>query len=304
MPALIGIGGLLVSMLAVLPAAAASASPAGPTGSASPAWHTRICSGTTKHPGTLSGLYLNAIVHGVCIVNRGPALIQDDLIVTRNSAVVAVFGRRNSHLWVGNNLLVGHGGSVIMGCESKVLGGNPIFPCVDDPHQGHPTLSSHEVVVGSILADHPLGLVVHGSWIGHDVRQFAGGGGLNCKPQGIFIKFGSPVYSDYEDNWIGGSVWVRHLHSCWFGALRNWVGVSMTISKNRMADPDAMEVVSNVVQRDLTCFRNKPAAQFGDSHGMPNRVGLHAFFECGFRVVLPNPAGQHKHFSHISVHLH
>ena len=304
MPALIGIGGLLVSLLAFAPAITASAAPAGTTGSASPAWQTRICRGTAKQPGTLAGLYLNAIVDGVCIVNRGPALIQDDLIITRNSAVVAVFGRRHSRIWVGNNILVRPGGSVIMGCEPKRLSGNPIFPCVDDPHPGHPTLSSHEVVVGSILADRALGVVVHNSWIGHDVREFAGGGGLNCRPTGIFIKFGSPVYSDYEDNWIGGSMWVRHLHSCWFGALRNWVGTSMTISENRMGDPDAMEVVTNVVGRDLTCFRNQPAAQFGDSQGNPNRVGLHAFFECGFRVVLPNPAGQHKHFSHISVHLH
>jgi len=292
---LLGIGGLLFSLLAIVPAT---------TAAASPAWHTRVCSGTVKRPGTLHGLYWNAIVHGVCAVDRGPALIQHDLIITHNSAVVAVFGRRHSHLAVGNNILVGRGGSLIMGCEWKRIHGRPIFPCVDDPHPGHPTLSSRELVRGDIIAIHALGVVVHNSAIGHDIVQLTGGGGVTCKPVGIFVRFGSPVYSDYEDNLIGGSVWVKSLRSCWFGAIRNWVGGSMTISRNRMADPDAMEVTTNVVLQDLTCYRNRHRVQFGDGHGRPNRVGRHAFYECGFHVILPNPAHQHKHFSHISVHLH
>jgi len=292
---LVSISGLLVSLLALVPAT---------TASAAPAWHTRVCWGTAKRPGTLAGAYWDAIVHGVCAVDRGPVLIQHDLIITRNSAVVAVFGRRHSHLWVGDNILVGRGGSLIMGCETKVNHGNPIFPCADDRHPGHPTLYSHEVVVGSLIAYRALGVVVHNSWIGHDIVEIGGGGGVSCKPAGIFIRFASPVYSDYEDNWVGGSMWVKDLRSCWFGAIRNWVGGSITVSKNRMADPDAMEVTTNVVRHDLTCWRNVPAVQFGDGHGYPNQVGLHAYFECGFHVVLPNPAHQHKHYSHISVPLH
>lgn len=294
-PSLIGIGGLLFGLLAVIPAT---------TASAAPAWHTRVCSGSAKRPGTLSGLYLNAIVHGVCVVNRGPALIQNDLIITRNAAVVAAYGGRHSHLWVGNNILVSPGGSLIMGCESRRRQGSATFPCLNDPHQGRPTLSSRSTVRGNVIARNALGIVVHNSWIGHSVVQIGGGAGTTCTPKGIFAKFGQPVYSDYEDNWIGGNLFVRGLRSCWFGALRNWVGVSATFSRNKMADPDAMEVVSNVVIRDLACLRNRPAVQFGDSHGRSNRVGLHAFFQCGFHVIRPNPAGQHHHFDHISVHLH
>jgi hypothetical protein len=256
-----------------------------------------------KHPGTLAGTFWDVNVRGVCFVRRGPAIVRNDLNITRNSALVAIFGRRNSRLWVGNNLTVSRGGSLLMGCEWKRVHGSPVFPCADDPHPGHPTLSSHEVVIGSLIASGALGLVVHNSWIGHSVIQVGGGGGVNCRPSGIFRKLGSPVYSDYEDNWVGGDVWVKDLRSCWFGAIRNWVGHSMTISRNRMADPDAMEVTTNVVVHDLTCYRNRHKVQFGDGHGSPNRVGMHAFFECGFHTVLPNPAGQHKHFSHISVHL-
>ena len=57
-------------------------------------------------------------------------------------------------------------------------------------------------------------------------------------------------------------------------------------------------------QSVVSTWRNVPAVQFGDGHGYPNQVGLHAYFECGFHVVLPNPAHQHKHYSHISVPLH
>src|SRR6266568_3600448 len=79
---------------------------------------------------------------------------------------------------------------------------------------------------------------------------------------------------------------------------------SSAVSRNKMKDPDEMEVVTNIVRQDLTCWRNSPKVQFGDSHGHPNRVGLHAFFECGFHRIIPNPSGQHVHFAHVSVHLH
>ncbi len=292
---LIGLAGLLVSLLAIGPATAASAAPA---------WSTHICAGTAHRPGHLSGIHWNVVVKGVCLVNRGPAVIQHNLIISHRAALVAVFGRHHSRLLVEGNIIVRHRGSLIMGCEWKLFHGHPISPCADDPHPGHPTLSSREIVRGHLVAIGALGVVVHNSWIGHDVVELGGGGGVSCKPAGIFMKFGSPVYSDYEDSWIGGSVWVRYLRSCWFGAIRNWVGGSMTVSRNRMADPDAMEVTTNIVLHDLTCFRNRHRVQFGDGHGLPNRVGLHAFFECGFHVILPNPAGQHTHFSHISVHLH
>jgi hypothetical protein len=144
---------------------------------------------------------------------------------------------------------------------------------------------------------------VHNSWFGRNIVQLGGGGGLTCKPQGVFKHFHSPVYSDYEDSWIGGSLVVKHLHSCWLGVIRNWIGHSAVVSHNKMKDPDANEVVTNVVHQNLICFGNRPKVQFGDSHGKPNRVGGHALGECSFRRLVPNPAGQHHHFSHISVRL-
>ena len=287
-PAAIAAAGTLVSMLALGPAT---------TAVAAPTWRTHVCHGTPRHPGELTGLNLDVIVRGVCLVRRGPVAVSRNVILTRNSALIAAYGRHDSRLNIAGNIFVHKGATLILGCEPKA------FPCLDDPHPKRPTLASHSTVDGSLIATRALGVVVHNSWFGDNIIQLGGGGGVTCKPSGPFAHFHSPVYSDYEDNWIGGSIWVKFLNTCWIGVIRNWVGVDAKVSRNKAADPDAMEVVTNTVHRDLTCWNDKPKVQFGDSRGLPNRVGLHAFLECSFRRILPNPSGQHVHFSHISVHL-
>ncbi len=196
------------------------------------------------------------------------------------------------------NIFVKPGGTLILGCEAAHS------PCLDDPHPKRPSLNSHSTVFGSIVGNHALGIVVHNSSIEHSIDQSRGGGGTTCKPRGVFKHLHSPAFSDYEDSFIRGTLVVRHLHTCWLGVIRNFVASSVTVSSNRMADPDATEIVTNIVLRNLICFNNKPKAQFGDSHGRPNRVGRHALFECSFHRLVPNPAGQHHHFEHISIHLH
>jgi hypothetical protein len=150
--------------------------------------------------------------------------------------------------------------------------------------------------------------VVHNSSIGRNVDEIGGGGGLTCAPKGPFKLFGSPVYSDYEDTQVGGSLRIIGLHSCWLGALRNSVGVDLTVHRNKMRDPDAMEVNSNWVGKDISCLANRPKVQFGDGDGKSNAVAGRAFGECSFRVVLPDPAPEaHLHvrvrWKHISVRI-
>lgn len=290
LPVAIATAATLLSLVAWAPASSAA--------TAARVHHRHVCGGTFARPGVLSGRYWDVVVHGVCVVNHGPAYVRHSIVITHNAALLAAFGRHHSRLAVGGSIYVHQGGTLVLGCEPSA------FPCFDDPHPKKPSLSSHEIVGGSVIATRALGVVMHNTSVLRNVIQYAGGGGLTCHPTGIFTHFGSPVYSAYEDNMIGGSIWVRDLRSCWFGAIRNRIGRSATFSSITLADPDAMEVVSNVVLRDLTCWRNHPRVQFGDSHGTPNRVGMHAYFECGFHVILPNPAHQNKHFSHISVHLH
>jgi hypothetical protein len=224
-------------------------------------------------------------------------LVQRNIWVDRESVLLAAFARHHSRLVVGRNVFVKKNATLLLGCEAKH------FACLDDS-QKHPRLNSHSTVFGSLLGDRALGIVVHNSSIEHSVSQIKGGGGMTCKPHGIFKAFKSPVYSDYEDNFIRGDLHVSGLHSCWFGTIRNFIASSARLGSNRLADPDGNEIVSNVVLLNLLCFNNSPKAQFGDSHGKPNRVGRHALGECGFRVLRPNPAGQHHHFEHISVPLH
>jgi hypothetical protein len=294
-PTLMGISGLLISAFALAPATSAVAAPT---------WPTHICAGTPKHPGTLSGTHWNVLVRGICNVDKGPAVVLNNLVVGRNSVLLAAYGRHKSRLWVGHDIIVTRSAVAILGCLSKKYLGHPIFPCLDDPHPGHPTLKSHEIIIGDVIGEKALGIVMHNSWVGHDVIQKGGGGGFTCTPVGFFKAIGSPAYSDYENNQVVGSMFIRSLRTCWLGVIRDWVGNSVTVSRNKAADPDAMEVTSNVVLRNLTCFKNSPAVQFGDGHGFANRVGLHALFQCGFNVLLPNPVGQNHHFEHISVHLH
>jgi hypothetical protein len=286
--AAIATAGTLLGLLAIGPVTSADAAPT---------W-THVCQGTVKNPGHVPAANLNIIVRGVCFINRGPVFAARNVIVTPHSTLVAAFARHGSRLVVARNIFVDKGGTLLLGCEPEH------FTCVDDPHPKKPTLSSHSHVGGSLIAIGALGVVVHASWFGHNIVELGGGGGLTCTPQGPFAVFKSPVYSDYEDTWVGGSMVIKHLRSCWLGALRDNIAASATVSSNKMADPDAMEINTNVVHRDLTCWNNRPKVQFGDSHGMPNRVGLHAFLECSFKRLVPNPAGQHKHFEHISVHLH
>ena len=248
------------------------------------------CSGSARQPGVLAGSYSDVVVRGVCAVNSGSAYVQRDLVVAPGATLLAAFARDrstrggSSSLTVGGSLTVLRGGTLILGCEAAH------FACIDDPNQKNPTLNSSSSVGGNLIARHALGIVVHASTIGTNVVERGGGGGVSCTPKGIFAAFKSPVYSDYEDNLVGGNLTVTGLRSCWFGALRNNLRNSALVAGNTVADPDAMEVVSNTVRRSLSCLGNRPAVQYGDSVGTPNVVRRWATGECGFNVLQPNPA--------------
>ena len=278
--------GTLISTLAVAPLTSASASSTAPT------WRNHVCHGTLRHPGELIGLNRNVIVRGLCLVRRGPVAVSQNVIVTRGSALLAVFGRHNTHMSVAGSIIVHRGGTLLLGCNPKSM------PCSDGKK-----LTSRDRVGGSIVGLAALGLDIHSTWVGHSISTSGGGGGLTCKPQGIFKFHHSPAFTAIENNWVGGGIFVKNLRTCWIGVIRNWTGDSVHIVKNKGADPDAMEIVSNTVHGNLICWKNNPKVQFGDSRGTPNRVGRRARLECSFHKILPNPSGQHVHFSHISVKL-
>ena len=123
---------------------------AGATAAVAPAAGPHICSGTFHKPGLLKGRYgQGVIVKGVCAVKTGKAHVLGTLTVTNGSALGAVYGRDHSSLTITGNLVVDKGGTVFLGCKANPDGTG--FPCVDDPNQKHPTLTSHAVVTGSII---------------------------------------------------------------------------------------------------------------------------------------------------------
>ena len=249
------------------------------------------CTGTPTSPGPLpSGTYAAVTVTGVCAVNDGQVVVTGDVTVNSGATLVAAFanndvgGSGTSGLSVDGNIDIGSGGTLLLGCEAAH------FACVDDPDQSNPTLNASETVKGSVVATDPLGVVVHLSTIGGDAAQSGGGGGVNCTPSGIFSLFGAPVYSDYEDNTIGGNLRITGLNSCWLGGLRNKVGGSVTYTNNTLADPDANEILTSQIAGNLLCSGDSPPMEYGDSHGSPNVVGGFATGQCAFDVEQPNPA--------------
>ena len=49
---------------------------------------------------------------------------------------------------------------------------------------------------------------------------------------------------------------MRRLESCWLGLARLKVAGNMRIIRNQLADPDAIEILSNVIHGRLACREN------------------------------------------------
>jgi hypothetical protein len=192
-------------------------------------------------------------------VNSGPATVNGKLTLRRGSVLLAAFGQDNSSLTVKGNVLVGHGATFMLGCNTTSQA------CIDDPNQSAPTLSSTGKVTGNLTASAPLGVIVHSTTIGGNVTQVGGGGGLSCDPptSGPFSVFMSPVFSTYEDSSVKGNLEVKGIHSCWLGVNRVHVHGNVLVLKNKMADPDAIEILSNDIRHNLVCRSN------GHPSGMP-----------------------------------
>jgi hypothetical protein len=272
---LLSTGGLVLVVLAASAGAAAARKPS-------------TCSGSLEAPGTLAGTYAsNVTVEGVCFVNGGAALVEGNLTLSPGAALVAAFalndqaGNGSSSLTVDGNLRVQQGATLLLGCDPQS------FPCIDDPKPEQPTLSSQGVVNGNLSEQQPLGVVVHNTTIAGNVKETGGGGGFTCEPSGPFAVFGSPVYSDYEDSTVGGNLDVSGLESCWLGVARVRVGGNLSMLHNQLADPDAIEILSNEVSGNLICRQNSQVWDGSElSEGLfprqsePNGVGGRRVGQC------------------------
>ncbi|HYL08150.1 MAG TPA: hypothetical protein VEU76_06350, partial [Candidatus Udaeobacter sp.] len=69
--------------------------------------------------------------------------------------------------------------------------------------------------------------------------------------------------------------------------LRNKIGGNLIDLNNTFGDPDANEVLTNLVGGNIICFNNNSVVQIGDSAGPPNVVSGNALGECAFSVIDP-----------------
>ncbi|HWD55009.1 MAG TPA: hypothetical protein VG346_07790 [Acidimicrobiales bacterium] len=239
-------------------------------------------SGDTSPTSLPGGSYTTVTVAGICFIDSGQVVTSGDVTVEPGASLIAAFatdgGSGTSGISVGGNINVDTG-TLVLGCE------NPEFTCEDNA-----SLNSADTVQGSIEAPNALGVLVHNSTIDGDVVETGGGGGDNCIPTPAFLFGGPPVYSDYEDNTIGGNLRVTGLTTCWFGAIRNQIGGSATFANGTFADPDASENLTNTIAGNLLCSGNSPVVEYGDSTGSANVVSGFGAGECAFGVTQPNPA--------------
>lgn len=279
--------------LAIAPVLTASAASAAPVGGGGP----YTCTGGTIPPGT----YASISVTGVCYAPAGTIVDRGMLSVQPKALLDAVSpGDPPSRpvvpatVLVGGNVYVGPGAVLLFGCSPNISCSNP--PGI-----------SFDRIGGNLIATGAQAVVVHSASIAGSASVISGGGGAAAKtcssqtPGSPTVKDlepwsedpnldYTPVYTDFEDTSIGGSLTVTGLTSCWLGSLRDQVGGSMTYVGNTMGDPDALEIDNNLVSRNMSCASNSPAVQFGDSGAAPNLVGGLGSGECGFKVVLLNPA--------------
>jgi hypothetical protein len=257
--------------------------------------------GTAAAPAIIpAGTYTTITVtsQGTCAPG-GPVTSTGNVTVQAGGVLAAATA--SSKLVVDGNVTVGNGAVAVLGCEPN------FFPCFDNANG-----TGTESIKGSLTATGALTIVTHVTTIG-GTEMFSGSSTTSScapapgtTPAANFVNFnGFPPYFDNEDNVINGNAWITNINSCWIGSLRNVVGGSFVDTNNKMADPDAGEVLANHVAGNLICVGNNPATQFGDSHSTSNVVAGMAVGQCAFSVMQPNPApgpgGPAGPLMHISV---
>lgn len=249
-----------------------------------------------------SGAYRSVLVTGICTMPSGHVYISGDLTIAPGALLDAVTPGDPTTgtpavpatVYVGGDVWVLKGAALLLGCSPNISCAPPAAGITFDQVQG------------SLTAVGAQAVVLHDVSVGRDVTILGGGGSstaASCAAQAptaptnaalepwsedAALDF-TPVYTDFEDGSVGGSLRVFGLNTCWMGALRNWIDGDASFANNTFGDPDAMEIGNNLIWGNLGCWDNSPAPQFGDG-AAPDLVNRGAFGQCAFNVVLPNPA--------------
>jgi hypothetical protein len=204
-----------------------------------------VCSGGSIAPGQ----YDSITVTGFCTMPGGVINVRGDLTIAPGAGLDAITAVT---LRVDGNLNVGAGGILGLGCS-------PEAGC---------SFTTHDSVNGTLNASQPADLLVHSAILG-SLSSVGGSAAVGCAPN---PATGGPDYSTFEDTQIARGATVTGYTGCWFGFIRNRVEGNVTLDNNTLADPDAMEVVTNTIFGNLECSGNSPTPHIGDSGGRFNVV--------------------------------
>jgi len=300
------------------------------------------CTGTAASPGTLAGNFANVTITGTCLVDAGNVNVAGNLIIAQNASLAADFGQNDktdsgtSNITVRGNMMSRR---VAARCSAAIrsrlpCGGpalprpcspTPDFPCDDEADPlNTPVLSATEYIGGNLIAYQPLGVVVHNTTVRGNVVQYGGGNGTAFDPVGIFAVYIPAVpRPPWPVRRTGPAARVHRLQQRQgrrqHGPGRDGHVLVRDHQEHRAGQPDrhqqhhrpdGNELSDNTVYGNLVCSGNNPAVEYGDSNGVPSKVGGHATGECGFNVLIPNPSpisvpGLPSYpLDHVSVHLH
>jgi hypothetical protein len=234
--------------------------------------HVSTCRGGVLH----SGVFRSVRVSGTCQVADGAkVLVLHNIVVKRGASFDA---STHSKLKVLGNVYGARRSSVALGCTDA-------HPCSTD---GQPGVAGADVIRGRVVLNHVYNAAINGVTIKKSLISHGGGAGP-LDPETQFVPF------SVKDDTIGRNIRVVGLNTVWFGVIRSNVGGSVILLRNKGTDPDANEVVANTIGKNLVCYGNSPAAQFGDAisdPGLPpgygpNSVGGHARGQCKPLTHLP-----------------
>jgi hypothetical protein len=238
-----------------------------------------VCTGGAIEPGT----YRSLTVTGVCwFVDQTTVTVEGNLTVAPGAQLNPV-GFSNGQIDLSNfnmavvhvhgNVLVGAGAIMGLGC-SVAMANDPFMPFP----KCSKTENSDVVVDGNLIATAPRTMYLDGITVHGNVISSGGGPGLGVTEQDPAFNF--PV----KDITVGRNLVISGWHGGWVGAIRDQVGGNIVYVGNAGTDPDANEVITNTVGRNLVCAGNSPAAQYGDAAfvpgAAPNSVGRHALGQC------------------------
>jgi hypothetical protein len=206
--------------------------------------------------GTYQSLH---IVGGFCMVPTGGNVTVKGQVTVEDHAGLNTLTQSTFN--VGGNVVALDDAIVGLGCSDEV---------------GCKHLTNDHIG-GSLHSYGARAMIVQQEMITGDATIFTGGGSMDCS---LTVLAGGPYFDTIEDSSVGGSVTVKGVHSCWFGLFRDHVGGNVTVSGNRMGDPDANEIATNTIGGNLACYNNRPHAQVGDSEGSANVVAGKKLGEC------------------------